>query len=142
VSANYFNVFKIPLLRGRSFTEQDTTGAPGVVIINQAMARQYWPDGNPVGERITIGPGLGPGMDEPPREIVGVVGDVRDGALNREPNPIMYVPWRSCRTPTARTSSTSRRSHGSCEPVQSPSACPNPFRSNYVTRAVDCRWRG
>jgi predicted permease len=93
VSANYFNVFKIPLLRGRSFTEQDTTGTPGVAIINQAMARQYWPDGNPVGERITIGRGLGPGMDEPPREIVGVVGDVRDGALNREPNPIMYVPW-------------------------------------------------
>jgi predicted permease len=93
VSANYFNVFKIPLVRGRSFTEQDTTGAPGVVIINQAMARQYWPDANPVGERITIGRGLGPGMEEPPREIIGVVGDVRDGALNREPNPIMYVPW-------------------------------------------------
>jgi predicted permease len=93
VSAGYFNVFKIPVLRGRSFSEQDTTGAPGVAIINQAMARQYWPDANPVGERITIGRGLGPGMDEPPREIVGVVGDVRDGALNREPNPIMYVPW-------------------------------------------------
>ena len=93
ISANYFNVFKIPLLRGRPFTEQDTTGAPGVVIINQAMAREYWPDGNPIGERITIGRGLGPGMEEPPREIVGVAGDVRDGALNREPNPIMYVPW-------------------------------------------------
>ena len=93
ISANYFNVFKIPLLRGRSFTEQDTTGAPGVVIINQAMARQYWRDGNPIGERLTIGRGLGPGMEEPPREIVGVVGDVRDGALNREPNAIMYVPW-------------------------------------------------
>ena len=93
ISANYFNVFKIPMLRGRSFTEQDATGAPGVVIINQAMARQYWPDGNPIGERLTIGRGLGPGMEEPPREIVGVAGDVRDGALNREPNPIMYVPW-------------------------------------------------
>jgi predicted permease len=93
ISANYFNVFRIPLQRGRYFTEQDTAGAPGVVIINQAMARQYWPDGNPIGERLTIGRGLGPGMEEPPREIVGVVGDVRDGALNREPNPIMYVPW-------------------------------------------------
>jgi predicted permease len=93
ISANYFNVFKIPLLRGRLFTEQDTTGAPGVVIITQAMARRYWPDGNPVGERLTIGRGLGPGMEEPPRQIVGVVGDVRDGALNREPQPIMYIPW-------------------------------------------------
>jgi putative ABC transport system permease protein len=93
ISANYFNVFRIPLLRGRLFTEQDTTGTPGVVIINQAMARRYWPDGNPLGERLTIGRGLGPGMDEPPRQIVGVVGDVRDGALNREPQPIMYIPW-------------------------------------------------
>jgi predicted permease len=93
ISANYFNVFKIPLLRGRQFTEQDTTGTPGVVIINQAMARRYWPDGNPLGERLTIGRGLGPGMEEPPRQIVGVVGDVRDGALNREPQPIMYIPW-------------------------------------------------
>jgi predicted permease len=93
ISANYFNVFKIPVLRGRYFTEQDTTGAPGVVIINQTMARQYWPDGNPIGERLIIGRGLGPNMEQPPAEIVGVVGDVRDGALNREPNPIMYIPW-------------------------------------------------
>jgi predicted permease len=93
ISPNYFDVFKIPLVRGRRFTDQDFTGAPGVVIINQAMARRYWPEGNPVGERITIGRGLGPGMEEPPREIVGVAGDVRDGALNREPQPIMYIPW-------------------------------------------------
>lgn len=93
ISANYFEVFKIPVLRGRAFTEQDATGAPGVTIINQAMAQQYWPGGNPVGERITIGRGLGPGMEEGPREIIGVVGDVRDGALSRNPNPIMYVPW-------------------------------------------------
>jgi len=93
ISANYFNVFKIPLLRGRYFTEQDTTGAPAVVVINQALARQYWPDGNPIGERLTIGRGLGPGLEHPTAEIVGVVGDVRDGALNRDPNAIMYLPW-------------------------------------------------
>ncbi len=93
ISPGYFDVFRIPLLRGRAFTDQDAAGAPGVTIINQAMARQYWPDANPVGERITIGRGLGPGMEEGPREIIGVVGDVRDGALSRDPNPIMYVPW-------------------------------------------------
>jgi putative ABC transport system permease protein len=93
ISANYFNVFRIPLIRGRAFTEQDAAGALGVTIINQTMARQYWPDADPVGQRITIGRGLGPGMEEGPREIVGVVGDVRDGALSRDPNPIMYVPW-------------------------------------------------
>lgn len=93
ISANYFKVFTIPQLRGRAFTDEDAAGAPGVTIINQAMARQYWPNGNPVGERITIGRGLGPGTEEGPREIVGVVGDVRDGALSRDPSPIMYVPW-------------------------------------------------
>jgi predicted permease len=93
ISANYFTVFRIPLLGGRYFTEQDSTGTPAVVIINQAMARQYWPEGTPVGERLTIGRGLGPGMEHPTAEIVGVVGDVRDGALNRDPNPIMYIPW-------------------------------------------------
>ena len=93
ISHDYFRVFKIPLRRGRQMTEQDSTGAPGVVIINEAMANRYWPGANPVGERITIGRGLGPKMEEPPRQIIGVVSDVRDGALNRDPGPIMYVPW-------------------------------------------------
>jgi putative ABC transport system permease protein len=93
ISDGYFSVFKIPVLRGRAFTDRDAGGAPGVVIINDAMARRYWPKGNPLGERLTIGKGLGPGLEDPPREIVGVVGDVRDGGLNREPQPIMYVPF-------------------------------------------------
>ena len=93
ISEDYFTVFRISLLRGRDFSDRDAGGTPGVVIINEAMARRYWPKGDPLGERITIGRGLGPGMEEPPREIVGVVGDVRDGGLNREPQPIMYVPW-------------------------------------------------
>jgi predicted permease len=93
ISEGYFKVFRIPLLRGRDFSDRDVGGTPGVVIINEAMARRYWPKGDPLGERITIGRGLGPGMEEPPRQIVGVVGDVRDGGLNREPQPIMYIPW-------------------------------------------------
>ncbi len=93
IAEGYFKVFRIPLLRGRDLTDRDAGGAPGVVIINDAMARRYWPKGNPLGERITIGRGLGPGMEEPARQIVGVVGDVRDGGLNREPQPIMYIPW-------------------------------------------------
>ena len=93
VSWNYFNVFKIPLKAGRFFTAQDAAGAPPVTIITETMAKQYWPNASPIGERITIGRGLGPGLEEGPREIIGVVGDVRDGALNRAPNPIMYLPW-------------------------------------------------
>ncbi len=93
ISPTYFSAFKIPIVRGRAFTDRDASGAPGVAIINQAMARRYWPEGDPLTDRITIGRGLGPGMEEPARQIVGVAGDVRDGGLNRDPQPIMYVPW-------------------------------------------------
>lgn len=93
ISPGYFSVFKIPILRGRAFTDQDAGGAPGVVIINQAMARRYWPDADPLGQVITIGRGLAPGMELAARQIVGVAGDVRDGGLNRDPQPIVYVPW-------------------------------------------------
>jgi putative ABC transport system permease protein len=93
ISPGYFSVFRIPLVRGRAFADRDAGGAPGVVIINQAMARRYWPKGDPLADRITIGRGLGPGMEEPARQIVGIAGDVRDGGLNRDPQPIMYIPW-------------------------------------------------
>ncbi len=92
VSPGYFSVFKIPILRGRDFNESDSTGAPGVVIINQAMAKKYWPKDNPVGQQLIIGKGVGPEFDEPARQIVGVVGDIHDGGLNRDPQPMMIVP--------------------------------------------------
>jgi putative ABC transport system permease protein len=92
ISWSYFDTFKIPLLRGRNFTQQDDGSAPGVVIINQAMARQYWPKGNPLGDRMQIGAGAGPAFAEPPRQVVGIVADTHDGGLNRDPSPIMYIP--------------------------------------------------
>lgn len=92
IAPNYFSVFRIPVLRGRAFTEQDDGAGPKVVIINQAMARQFWPDGDPLADRITIAKGL-PELGDFTRQIVGVVGDVRDGGLNRDPRPIMYIPW-------------------------------------------------
>ncbi|MGH9693750.1 MAG: ABC transporter permease, partial [Bryobacteraceae bacterium] len=92
VSPRYFDVFKIPLMRGRSFTLRDDGNAPGVVILNQAMAHQYWPKSDPLKDRIVIGKGVGPEFDEPARQIVGVVADVRDGGLNRNPRPTMYIP--------------------------------------------------
>jgi putative ABC transport system permease protein len=92
VSWRYFEVFKIPLLRGRTFTDRDDAKAAPVVLINDAMAKQYWPAGDPVGERILIGKGAGPVFEEPPRQIIGVVADVRDDELKQSPIPIMYVP--------------------------------------------------
>jgi predicted permease len=92
VSWSYFDVFKVPVLRGRNFTDHDNGSAPGVVIINEAMARQFWPNGDPLNDRVVIGPGMGPVFAEPPRQVIGVVGNTRDGGLNQDPGPTMYIP--------------------------------------------------
>jgi len=93
VSPGYFEVFKIPIVRGRSFTELDNAAGVQVVIINQAMAKQFWPKSDPLADRIWIGKGLMAELKtEQPRRIIGIAGDVRDGALNQNPQPTMYVP--------------------------------------------------
>jgi putative ABC transport system permease protein len=92
VSARYFEVFRIPLRRGRMFTERDDGRAPGIALINEVMAMQLWPNSDPVGERITVNKGRGPQYEEPPRQIIGVVADVRDSALGSNPEPMLYLP--------------------------------------------------
>ena len=94
-SPGYFGIFDIPLLRGRAFNDDDRASTLPVVIINEALARQYWPDGEPLGDRLLVGGG-GVNMqayaDEPLREIVGIVGNVRSNSLAEEPGPAFYVP--------------------------------------------------
>ena len=92
VSPGYFEVFRIPVLSGRSFQDQDNSAGGRVVVITESMAKEYWPKGDALGALITIGKGIGPEFEEPPRQIVGIVGDVHQGALNRPPDQIMYVP--------------------------------------------------
>jgi predicted permease len=93
VSPGYFEVFKIPVKRGRSFNVRDTSEAPAVVVINETMARQFWPKGDPLNDRLVIGRGGMPEFaQERERQIIGVVGDVRDGGLNSDPFPTMYIP--------------------------------------------------
>lgn len=93
ISWRYFNALKISLLRGRRFTELDKEGTPGVVIINETMARQYWPKGgDPLKDRMQIAPGAGPAFAEGPRQVIGIVGDTHDGGPNRNPFPVMYIP--------------------------------------------------
>jgi putative ABC transport system permease protein len=83
VSPGYFESFKIPVLRGRTFMERDESGLP-VVIVNQTLAKQFWPNSDPLSDQIIVG-------KESPRQIIGVVGDVRDDALNRNPRPNLYL---------------------------------------------------
>jgi predicted permease len=92
VSAHYLRVFRIPLLRGRSFNETDVENSARVVIINEAMARKYWPKEDPLGRVIVIGKGLGPEFEEPPRQIVGIAGNARETGLSKEDPPVMYIP--------------------------------------------------
>jgi len=93
VSPGYFEIFRIPVKRGRSFTEQDTAGSTPVVVINEAMARQYFPEGDPLTERLAIGRGvMREFAAEPERQIIGIVGDTRDGGLNADPQPSMFIP--------------------------------------------------
>ena len=88
VSNNYFDVMKIPLRKGRYFSDYDTKDAPHVAVINEALARLYWPNENPVGRSIEMG-AFGAGRCE----IVGVVGDIRQTNLGDEPAPGIYVPY-------------------------------------------------
>lgn len=93
VSPTYFDALDLPLMRGRLFADGDDAEAEGVVIINEVLAQRFWPAADPLGGRLVLGRGLGPPFEEPPRRIVGVVGDIRDGiGLAQEPRPTVYVP--------------------------------------------------
>jgi putative ABC transport system permease protein len=91
ISPHYFDVFRISVNEGRPFTERDNGAGSHVLIVNQEFAKKFFAKGDGLGSRVTIGRGVGPEFDEPPREIVGIVGDVRQG-LDQPPNPAMYVP--------------------------------------------------
>jgi putative ABC transport system permease protein len=90
VSADYFSTLRIPLVRGRVFTDRDAEGRPNVVIINSAAAKRYWPDEDPLGRRIDVS------FAAPPRwmEIVGIVGDVKHAGLELDTDPEAYMPLR------------------------------------------------
>ncbi len=86
VSPEYFRTLGIPLREGRLFTEKDDEKAPIVVIINEAMKRQLWPNEDPIGKRVTNDGGEHWG------QIVGIVGDVREFGLDHPPVSELYVP--------------------------------------------------
>jgi putative ABC transport system permease protein len=93
VSPDYFKAMRIQLLKGRVFTEADGPGTLPVVIINEAMARQYWPNEDPIGRRLSSTDD-NTWRDKPLwREIVGVVKDVRYTALDTEARAQMYTPF-------------------------------------------------
>jgi predicted permease len=91
-SPHYFSALRAPLLRGRVFDQRDAGNSARVMIINEVFAKKYWPQGDPIGQRITIGKGLGPDFEEPAREIVGIVGNIRENGLQGGDQAVMYIP--------------------------------------------------
>jgi putative ABC transport system permease protein len=88
ISPEYFRAMGIRLIQGRGVNDHDRAGAPGVVVINQTLAKHYWSGVSPIGQHIKIGDG-GPN----PREIVGIVQDVRHGGPHADPREEVYVPF-------------------------------------------------
>jgi predicted permease len=74
------------------FDERDSSTGRWTLIINQAMAKKYWPNEDPLGATVIIGKGLGGGMEDRPREVVGIVGDVRESGLDQDAPPVLYIP--------------------------------------------------
>src|SRR6185503_14068838 len=90
ISAELFRTLRVPLVRGRYFTDDDRENTMPVAIINEVSARQYWPGQDPVGKRLKV---QGEGEKAPWRTIVGVVGNVRRNDLVVEAGPETYVPY-------------------------------------------------
>lgn len=88
ISPDYFRTMGIRVSSGRDFTERDTSEAPAVVIINETMARRFWPNEDPLGKRIQVGINGNPWL-----EIVGIAGDVKHFGLDSQSNAEIYVPY-------------------------------------------------
>ena len=94
VKPDYFKAMKIPVLQGRAFAQNDTKDSPLVVMINEAFARKYFPDRNPIGQQVMIDRGEG---KAPPCEVVGVVGNSRHDSLAAPPVPRCMCRFRRIR---------------------------------------------
>ena len=89
VTPGYFQALDIPLLRGRGFTDADRGDGAAVVVVSRAFAQRFWPGGDALGQQVHFG-----GPDGDPRTVVGVVGDVRDAALDEAPRPTLFLPYQ------------------------------------------------
>jgi putative ABC transport system permease protein len=85
VSSGYLKTMGIALLRGRPISDRDVQDAPPVILIDETLARQYWPNENPIGRRMQLWGKF--------REVVGIVGQVHHYGLDKQPEPTMYAPY-------------------------------------------------
>ena len=128
---DYFRAVGIPVLQGRSFTEQDTTNAPLVVVVDERVARLAWPGESPLGKRVRSSP------NAPWAEVVGVVGHIRHESLDRDQRLQIY--WNYLQRPrvgmtlVVRTSGDARRL---VDPVLGAIKAVDPDQPAYAVRAM------
>ena len=116
VNQHYLSTLRIPLLRGRNFTEQEVRQGAKVLLISELLASQVFPNEDPLGKRLIMV------MGPQPWEIIGIVGDIRDRALETQPFPAMYLPTyaigrtnlviRTQGDPTSITAAVRKEVHG------------------------------
>ena len=96
ISPTMIRVLRMPLISGREFSDADSADAPGVVIVSQALAKRFWPNENPLGKRLSLT--FFP--TSAPREVVGLVGDVKEDGLDMmEPSATLYFPVKQLSAP-------------------------------------------
>jgi putative ABC transport system permease protein len=92
VSPAYFRTMRIPVTAGRAFSPSDNAGSAPVAIVNESLARIWWPMRSPLGRSVAIVKGLGEPFSDASRQVVGVAADVREAGLDRDPPPTIFVP--------------------------------------------------
>jgi predicted permease len=90
ITPSYVTDMNIPMVRGRAFTAGDTRGAPPVALINEALTRQFWPQGDPLGQIVEV---RAPDGTRTTRQIVGILRDTRSWGIDLERHPELYVPF-------------------------------------------------
>ena len=93
ITADYFKAMQVPFLEGRNFQGTEDAQHTPVVIINEALRRRYFPDSSPLGEYISMGGGPGPMANAPPKQIIGVVNNIRLQGLDADPKPAVFIPY-------------------------------------------------
>jgi len=94
VGARYFETMSIPVRAGREYNDTDTATSPRTIVINEAMARRYWPGGNAVGKIVRFGPNA--------NEVIGIVADSKYSSINERPLPQLFIPMARSETSTLR----------------------------------------
>lgn len=94
ITPEYFHVLQVPLLAGRFFSGPDDRRTMPVAIVNETLARRWWPNSSAIGQQIAISPEYGNPLSDAPRLVVGVVADVREAGLERSVPPALFIPLK------------------------------------------------